>query len=105
MCGIVGIQSTQPVRAPDEGVLRAMTASLVHRGPDDEGYETHGGTALGFRRLSIIDIAGGHQPLSNEDTDRTGANAAANGVSIARTQPKKPSGVALPITWRPRAFG
>jgi asparagine synthase (glutamine-hydrolysing) len=67
VCGIVGIQNTAPGRAPDGDVLRAMSATLVHRGPDDEGYETHRGTALGFRRLSIIDIAGGHQPLSNED--------------------------------------
>jgi len=44
-----------------------MTNSIVHRGPDDEGHYSAPGIGLGFRRLSIIDLAGGHQPLSNED--------------------------------------
>lgn len=70
MCGIAGILSLAPGKArvePDDA--RRMTARLVHRGPDDEGYYTDPRyrCALGFRRLSIIDVAGGHQPLSNED--------------------------------------
>jgi len=44
-----------------------MTGAIIHRGPDDEGFFTSGPVGLGFRRLSIIDLAGGHQPLCNED--------------------------------------
>jgi asparagine synthase (glutamine-hydrolysing) len=64
MCGIAG--STQD---PDGRDVRAMCARLRHRGPDDEGVHTDARTGLtiGARRLSILDIAGGHQPLSNED--------------------------------------
>jgi asparagine synthase (glutamine-hydrolysing) len=47
--------------------LRAMTAAIVHRGPDDEGFHFSGPAALGMRRLSIIDLDGGHQPIANED--------------------------------------
>ena len=47
--------------------MRQMTECMIHRGPDDEGFWTGDGTGLGFRRLSIIDLAEGHQPLSNED--------------------------------------
>src|SRR5208283_1009461 len=48
-------------------LLKAMADSIVHRGPDDDGYYVSGNVGLGFRRLSIIDLALGHQPLSNED--------------------------------------
>jgi asparagine synthase (glutamine-hydrolysing) len=48
-------------------LLRAMARSMVHRGPDDEGFHQDGALGLGARRLSIIDLAGGHQPMSNED--------------------------------------
>ena len=44
-----------------------MTDTMVHRGPDDEGFYCYGPVGLGHRRLSIIDLAGGHQPLANED--------------------------------------
>jgi asparagine synthase (glutamine-hydrolysing) len=66
MCGIVGIRSLsgQPV-ARDE--IHAMCAALIHRGPDDEGCYIGPGVGLGMRRLSIIDLGGGHQPISNED--------------------------------------
>ena len=66
MCGICGIgfMDNRPV---DEIRLRAMTRTLTHRGPDDEGYHIEPGVGLGHRRLSIIDVAGGHQPLYNED--------------------------------------
>ena len=57
--------STARPRRPD--ALRAMGRLTVHRGPDDEGVHVDGPLALGMRRLSIIDVAGGHQPLSNED--------------------------------------
>lgn len=48
-------------------LVRAMADTIRHRGPDDEGYYVSGPVALGFRRLSIIDLKSGHQPLSNED--------------------------------------
>lgn len=67
MCGIAGIVSFQGSPPPDEAALRAMCATITHRGPDDEGRDCAGGVALGMRRLSIIDLAGGHQPLFNED--------------------------------------
>ena len=70
MCGIAGIVNLAS-NAPnvDAEELRSMAAQLVHRGPDDAGYyvDPRGRCGLGFRRLSIIDIAGGHQPISNED--------------------------------------
>jgi asparagine synthase (glutamine-hydrolysing) len=64
MCGIVGRVSPAPVT---EREIRCMCDAIRHRGPDDWGVFTEGGTGLGARRLSIIDIAGGHQPLTNED--------------------------------------
>jgi asparagine synthase (glutamine-hydrolysing) len=64
MCGIVGRVSPAPV---GELEIRRMCDAIRHRGPDDWGVFTEGGTGLGARRLSIIDIAGGHQPLANED--------------------------------------
>ncbi len=67
MCGIAGIQQREGRGAPDPSVLRAMTGAITHRGPDDDGHEFLGATALGFRRLSIVDLAGGHQPMANED--------------------------------------
>jgi asparagine synthase (glutamine-hydrolysing) len=64
MCGICGSTARDSIAA-----VRVINAAQVHRGPDDEGtYEDpHGRISLGARRLSIIDLAGGHQPLSNED--------------------------------------
>jgi asparagine synthase (glutamine-hydrolysing) len=67
MCGICGqynYRGLQPVRRRD---IEAMTKTLVHRGPDDEGYYVAGPLGLGFRRLSIIDLAGGHQPMSDQE--------------------------------------
>lgn len=66
MCGIVGIFSLRggPV---DAETVHAMTATIVHRGPDDEGIFVHGPVGIGMRRLSIIGVADGGQPLFNED--------------------------------------
>jgi asparagine synthase (glutamine-hydrolysing) len=66
MCGVAGIwhQDKRPV---DDAALRRMTRALLHRGPDEEGYHTEPGIGLGHRRLSIIDLSTGQQPLCNED--------------------------------------
>jgi asparagine synthase (glutamine-hydrolysing) len=64
MCGIVGRVGPAPV---SEREIRRMCDAIHHRGPDDWGIFTEDGTGLGARRLSNIDIAGGHQPLANED--------------------------------------
>ena len=48
-------------------LVKAMADTMYHRGPDDEGYYVSGPIGLGFRRLAIIDLQSGHQPLSNED--------------------------------------
>src|SRR5690606_19855864 len=66
MCGIAGILSLDGRPAPPEQV-RAMCGAIVHRGPDDEGYYVDAEIAMGMRRLSILDLDGGHQPMSNED--------------------------------------
>src|SRR5689334_16847638 len=74
MCGITGACWTSNGEALSKPILKRMSDVIFHRGPDDEGFycstPTEGaasGAALGFRRLSIIDLSGGHQPLSNED--------------------------------------
>lgn len=67
MCGIAGAAWTRPDRAVDQGTLDRMTAQLAHRGPDDSGTYLEDGIALGHRRLSIIGIEGGRQPIANED--------------------------------------
>jgi asparagine synthase (glutamine-hydrolysing) len=67
MCGIAGEVTRAPGVVPDEAVVRRMTRRLWHRGPDGEGYHCAEGVGLGMRRLSIIDIATGQQPIHNED--------------------------------------
>ncbi len=67
MCGIAGVVEFNRSAEVDPQVLRRMCAAMVHRGPDDEGIYTDGRIGLAMRRLSIIDVAAGHQPLSNED--------------------------------------
>ena len=66
MCGICGaIDFSEPANAAE--IVRLMTPTMLHRGPDDEGYLDRGPLSLGMRRLSIIDVEGGHQPIFNED--------------------------------------
>jgi asparagine synthase (glutamine-hydrolysing) len=67
MCGIAGIVDTRNAANVEAGDVRRMCARIVYRGPDDEGIFVKGGTGLGMRRLSIIDVAGGHQPVFNEE--------------------------------------
>jgi asparagine synthase (glutamine-hydrolysing) len=65
MCGIVGFVRREGVASIP--TLRAMCDLIRHRGPDDEGFHVDGGCGLGMRRLSIIDLSAGHQPIANED--------------------------------------
>jgi len=67
MCGITGICVPKGGPAPDRDALAAATRALAHRGPDAEGFYFADGAAFGHRRLSIIDVAGGDQPIYNED--------------------------------------
>src|SRR5947209_11202170 len=67
MCGIVGIVNLDPRESVDEALLKRMRDILRHRGPDGEGLWAEGPAGLGHRRLAIVDVAGGHQPMANED--------------------------------------
>ena len=67
MCGISGYAPADPSQPVDPHMIQTMTATLTHRGPDDEGIMTGPGIGLGVRRLAIVDPAGGHQPLRSED--------------------------------------
>src|SRR5260370_29748862 len=70
MCGIVGIAHSDSSHGVSPTVVRQMCEALRHRGPDDEGMYVHGPVGLGMRRLSIIDLAGGRQPIFNEDRSK-----------------------------------
>jgi asparagine synthase (glutamine-hydrolysing) len=67
MCGIAGVMQFREGARVEPETLRHMCAAMVHRGPDDEGIYNSGSVGMGIRRLSIVDLATGHQPLSNED--------------------------------------
>jgi asparagine synthase (glutamine-hydrolysing) len=67
VCGIVGIVKLDPWETVDEARLKRMRDVLRHRGPDGEGLWIDGPVGLGMRRLAIVDVAGGHQPMANED--------------------------------------
>jgi asparagine synthase (glutamine-hydrolysing) len=67
MCGIAGIVNTGADERIEAATIHRMCQAIVHRGPDDEGIFVKDGVGFGMRRLSIIDLAGGHQPVFNED--------------------------------------
>jgi asparagine synthase (glutamine-hydrolysing) len=67
MCGICGALELEGGRRVSREDVEAMAQKLVHRGPDDAGFYLNPPVGLGFRRLSIVDLSGGHQPMSNED--------------------------------------
>jgi asparagine synthase (glutamine-hydrolysing) len=67
MCGIAGILEFGRDARASASALREMCRAISHRGPDDEGFYTDGPLGIGMRRLSIVDLATGHQPISNED--------------------------------------
>jgi asparagine synthase (glutamine-hydrolysing) len=64
ICGQINFVNEEPVEAE---VIQRMASAIRHRGPDDDGFYITGPVGLGFRRLSIIDLAGGHQPMTNQD--------------------------------------
>jgi len=66
MCGIVGITNANS-RPVERGILEKMNQAILHRGPDDDGFYVHENIGLAMRRLSIIDVAGGKQPIYNQD--------------------------------------
>src|SRR6185437_12668701 len=67
MCGICGIFYPRANQNVDREVLASMNRQIMHRGPDDDGIYVEGNVGLAMRRLSIIDVKTGHQPLANED--------------------------------------
>jgi asparagine synthase (glutamine-hydrolysing) len=67
MCGIAGIYNYKTLEPVSERLLKSMNDTLVHRGPDDQGFYIFNEVGLAHRRLSIIDLASGHQPIANED--------------------------------------
>src|ERR1700722_5945606 len=67
MCGIAGIVDLAGNRAIENQVIQRLTQALFHRGPDEEGYYQRPGVSLGSRRLSIVGLADGQQPVTNED--------------------------------------
>ena len=67
MCGIAGIFDLQQQREPDRELLAAMNQTQFHRGPDEGGVHTEPGVGLAHRRLSIIDLASGQQPMFSAD--------------------------------------
>jgi len=67
MCGIAGILRPPGGDGIDAALLRRITGALAHRGPDGDGFHVEPGVGLGHRRLAIIDLKGGHQPMFNED--------------------------------------
>jgi asparagine synthase (glutamine-hydrolysing) len=69
MCGIAGFVNTSPTSSDNTGILRRMTDAIVHRGPDEAGSWHDDWASLGHRRLSIIDLATGQQPMTNENGD------------------------------------
>lgn len=70
MCGITGVINFHQDKPVDDGLLKKMTDLMGHRGPDDEGYYVNGNVALGHRRLSIIDVAEGNQPMFSSDNQK-----------------------------------
>src|SRR5207244_11085495 len=71
MCGICGIVYPGAAQWVERDTLAQMNAHIVHRGPDDDGFFVEGNVGLAMRRLSIIDIRTGQQPISNEDKSRS----------------------------------
>ena len=78
MCGIAGLVHADPRYPLDCDLLGRMTAALAHRGPNAQGLQTWPGAALGHRRLSIIDLATGDQPIFSEASCKMALSSDAN---------------------------
>ena len=90
MCGLAGIAAFAGASPPNENLIRAMCDTIVHRGPDDEGIDVRNNVAFGMRRLAIIDLSGGKQPVFNEDhTVRTVFNGEIYNFRELRSQLEK----------------
>ena len=87
MCGITGIFDTRGKRDIDRAVLHRMNESQFHRGPDEGGLHIEPGVGLGHRRLSIIDLSTGQQPLYNEDQSRSVSSSTAKSTTIRNSSP------------------
>ncbi|MBQ4314749.1 MAG: asparagine synthetase B, partial [Lentisphaeria bacterium] len=68
MCAITGIINFEPA-VPEEKTIREMTEAVIHRGPDDSGFFADESVQFGHRRLAVIDVDGGKQPMFNESGD------------------------------------
>ena len=73
MCGIAGILHSDPAQPCEARIVRGMCDVMAYRGPDDSGVHVDGPAGLGHRRLSIIDLGGGHQPMCDAQSSRTSA--------------------------------
>ena len=71
MCGVVGLFHPLAPAAPAIALVRRMADAIAHRGPDGDGFHAEPHLALGHRRLAIVDLAGGHQPMATEDGEVT----------------------------------
>ena len=71
MCGIAGVLDLSGRQTLKDGIIQKMAEAIFHRGPDEEGYLQRPGLALGSRRLSIVGLADGQQPVANEDRSVT----------------------------------
>ena len=71
MCGIAGVVDLTGRRAVPEGIVQRMAQALIHRGPDEDGFFNRPGVALGMRRLSIVGLADGQQPIRRTCKTRT----------------------------------
>ena len=67
MCGFVGFTAVDFDEGVNRAIVKDMADRIIHRGPDDEGFFVNDDVAMGFRRLSIIDLEGSHQPMQNAD--------------------------------------
>ena len=70
MCGFVGYVNAENDKETNQKIIKAMADRIIHRGPDQDDYYVDSEVSLGFRRLSIIDLDGGSQPITNEDGSR-----------------------------------
>ena len=85
MCGIAGRFNFDQLQLVDRDVLAAMTDVVAHRGPDQAGYHVAPGIGLGHRRLSIIDLSTGDQPLSQRRHEPSGPSSTARSTTLPRS--------------------